>query len=66
MKNCMLGLILVCLSLSLVGCGKDSTNNSKEKSVMVIPAGGRPVNPLQKNMPYYPWQPNMPQPWPNR
>ena len=71
-------LVAVGLLFGVVGCGKESPA-SNEKSVMVIPVGGRPVDPLQKTMNYprQRYMPNMPirppnmqnmpnYPWPNR
>jgi hypothetical protein len=35
----------------MVGCGKEAGAENKNKPAMVIPAGGKPVNPLQKDWP---------------
>jgi hypothetical protein len=54
MKKCMRWLVLGGLLFGIVGCGRDSPAD-KDKTIMVIPPGGIPVNPLQKTMPYQ-WQ----------
>jgi hypothetical protein len=59
MKKCMHWLIVSSFFLGMVGCGKQSGPETKEKAVMVIPPGGIPVNPIKQTMPYqwqYQWQ----------